>query len=90
MNRRSMARRQSLLCAIGIMAGISAALAETPDKAGPPATAAGPLSSEVAASGSDWPRWRGPDANSLFAAEGHPLPAMNVLGLQPETAHLIP
>ena len=35
-------------------------------------------------------RWRGPDANSLFDAEGHPLPAMNVLGLQPETAHLIP
>jgi arabinogalactan endo-1,4-beta-galactosidase len=35
-------------------------------------------------------RWRGPDANSLFDAEGHPLPAMNVLGLQPETAHSIP
>jgi arabinogalactan endo-1,4-beta-galactosidase len=35
-------------------------------------------------------RWRGPDANSLFDAKGHPLPAMNVLGLQPETANSIP
>ena len=26
----------------------------------------------------------GPDANSLFDARGHPLPAMNVLGRQPE------
>ena len=30
-------------------------------------------------------RWSGPDANSLFDAKGHPLPAMNVLGLQPAT-----
>ncbi len=30
-------------------------------------------------------RWSGPDANSLFEAKGHPLPAMNVLGLQPAT-----
>ena len=29
-------------------------------------------------------RW-GPDANSLFDAKGKPLPAINVLGLQPET-----
>jgi arabinogalactan endo-1,4-beta-galactosidase len=28
-------------------------------------------------------RGRGPDANSLFDAKGNPLPAMNVLGLQP-------
>ena len=28
-------------------------------------------------------RFGGPDANSLFDAKGHPLPAMNVLGLQP-------
>ena len=35
-------------------------------------------------------RWRGPDANSLFDAKGHPLPAMNVLGLQSETTHSIP
>jgi len=28
-------------------------------------------------------RFRGPDANSLFDAQGRPLPAMNVLGLQP-------
>jgi arabinogalactan endo-1,4-beta-galactosidase len=28
-------------------------------------------------------RFRGPDANSLFDAKGYPLPAMNVLGLQP-------
>ena len=34
--------------------------------------------------------WRGPDANSLFDAKGRPLPAMNVLGLQPETANSIP
>jgi len=26
-------------------------------------------------------RWRGPDANSLFDARGHPLPAMNVMGI---------
>ena len=26
-------------------------------------------------------RWRGPDANSLFDAQGHPLPGMNVLGI---------
>ena len=30
-------------------------------------------------------RWSGPDANSLFDAKGYPLPAMNVLGLQPAT-----
>jgi len=35
-------------------------------------------------------RWRGPDANSLFDAKGHPLPAMNVLGLQSETNNSIP
>ena len=35
-------------------------------------------------------RWRGPDANSLFDAKGHPLPAMNVFGLQPETTNSIP
>ena len=35
-------------------------------------------------------RWRGPDANSLFDAKGHPLPAMNVLGLQLETTNSIP
>jgi arabinogalactan endo-1,4-beta-galactosidase len=29
-------------------------------------------------------RWRGPSADSLFDATGRPLPAMNVLGLQPE------
>ena len=29
----------------------------------------------------DTNRWRGPDANSLFDARGHPLPAMNVLGI---------
>jgi arabinogalactan endo-1,4-beta-galactosidase len=28
-------------------------------------------------------RWSGPDANSFFDAEGHPLPAMNVLGIRP-------
>jgi arabinogalactan endo-1,4-beta-galactosidase len=28
-------------------------------------------------------RFRGPDANSLFDAKGHPLPAMSVLGPQP-------
>ena len=38
----------------------------------------------------DTNRWRGPDANSLFDGQGHPLPAMNVLGLQPETANSIP
>jgi arabinogalactan endo-1,4-beta-galactosidase len=27
--------------------------------------------------------FNGPDANSLFDAKGSPLPAMNVLGLQP-------
>jgi arabinogalactan endo-1,4-beta-galactosidase len=27
----------------------------------------------------------GPDANSLFDARGYPLPAMNVLGIQPAT-----
>ncbi len=34
-------------------------------------------------------RWSGPDANSLFDAKGNPLPAMDVLGLQPamQTAH---
>jgi arabinogalactan endo-1,4-beta-galactosidase len=31
-------------------------------------------------------RGRGPDANSLFDAKGNPLPAMNVLGLQPTTS----
>ncbi len=31
-------------------------------------------------------RGRGPDANSLFDAKGYPLPAMNVLGLQPVTS----
>ncbi len=30
-------------------------------------------------------RWSRPDANSLFDAKGYPLPAMNVLGLQPVT-----
>ena len=35
-------------------------------------------------------RWRGPDANSLFDATGHPLPAMNVLDRQPEMAHAVP
>ncbi len=35
-------------------------------------------------------RWRGPDANSLFDARGHPLPGMNVLGLQKETTNSIP
>jgi arabinogalactan endo-1,4-beta-galactosidase len=34
-------------------------------------------------------RVRGPDANSLFDAKGYPLPAMNVLGLQP-TAQATP
>jgi arabinogalactan endo-1,4-beta-galactosidase len=29
-------------------------------------------------------RWSRPDANSLFDGRGYPLPAMNVLGLQPE------
>ena len=28
-------------------------------------------------------RWSRPDANSLFDDKGHPLPAMNVLGLEP-------
>jgi arabinogalactan endo-1,4-beta-galactosidase len=35
-------------------------------------------------------RWRGPDANSLFDAKGHPLPAMNGLGLQPDATHPVP
>ncbi len=35
-------------------------------------------------------RWRGPDANSLFDAKGHPLPGMSVMGLQTEMAHSIP
>jgi arabinogalactan endo-1,4-beta-galactosidase len=35
-------------------------------------------------------RWRGPNADSLFDATGRPLPAMNVLGLQPETAKAVP
>ena len=30
-------------------------------------------------------RGRGPDANSLFDAKGYPLPALNVLGLQPSS-----
>jgi arabinogalactan endo-1,4-beta-galactosidase len=30
-------------------------------------------------------RFRGPDAHSLFDAKGNPLPALNVLGLQPTT-----
>jgi arabinogalactan endo-1,4-beta-galactosidase len=30
-------------------------------------------------------RWSRPDPNSLFDAKGYPLPAMNVLNLQPDT-----
>ncbi len=35
-------------------------------------------------------RWRGPNADSLFDATGRPLPAMNVLGRQPESAKATP
>jgi arabinogalactan endo-1,4-beta-galactosidase len=35
----------------------------------------------------DTNRWRGPNADSLFDGKGHPLPAMNVMGLRPETTN---
>jgi arabinogalactan endo-1,4-beta-galactosidase len=35
-------------------------------------------------------RWHGPNADSLFDATGRPLPAMNVLGLQPDEAVAAP